>query len=202
MTARFDPRMHEYEDRHRSAGIIYVLLIVVAVAFGAFVWQLYSGPEVPRIPAPAGPYKVEPTVEAANAPDANEQSAFGAALEGASAPEAPATPRPGPEAVADTPPPTPADPLGPAPRFVSNGPFVAQLAALQSEAGVDPAWNRLASRAPDLFAQARMDVERADLGQRGVYHRIRAGYFADRANAARFCERVRRMGQDCIVVAR
>ncbi|HRK65294.1 MAG TPA: hypothetical protein PLN53_12940, partial [Terricaulis sp.] len=62
MTARFDPRMHEYEDRHRSAGIIYVLLIVVAVAFGAFVWQLYSGPEVPRIPAPAGPYKVEPSI--------------------------------------------------------------------------------------------------------------------------------------------
>ncbi len=201
MTARFDPRMHEYEDRNRSAGIIYVLLIVVAVAFGAFVWQLYSGPEIPRISAPAGPYKVEPTAEAANAPDASEQSAFGAALEGRSETQMPATPRPGPEPVIDQPP-APSDTLGPAPRFVSNGPFVAQLAALQSEAGVDPAWNRLASRAPDLFAQARMDVERADLGQRGVYHRVRAGYFADRANATRFCERVRRMGQDCIVVAR
>jgi hypothetical protein len=53
-----------------------------------------------------------------------------------------------------------------------------------------------------LFANARLDVERADLGARGVYHRVRAGYFADRENAALFCERIRQMGQDCIVAAR
>jgi len=195
--------MHEYEERGRSAGVIYVLLIVVAVAFGGFVWQLYSGPEIPSIPAPAGPYKVEPPAEAQTAPDGAEQSAFAATLESrAPAPEAPATPRPGPERVADAAPPPSADTLGPAPGFVANGPFVAQLAALQSDAGVDPAWRRLASRAPDLFADARLDVERADLGSRGIYHRVRAGYFADRANATRFCERIRRMGQDCIVVAR
>jgi hypothetical protein len=67
---------------------------------------------------------------------------------------------------------------------------------------VQQAWARLASRAPQLFASARLEVERADLGQRGVYHRIRAGYFADRANASRFCERIRQMGQDCIVTTR
>lgn len=196
MATRFDPRTHEYEDRSRSAGMIYVLLIVVACAFGGFVWQLYSAPEIPRIAAPSGPYKVEPPADAATAPDATEQSAFATAEA-----EPPATPRPAPEQVADEPPP-PAEMLGAAPHFVSSGPYVAQLAALQSEAGVDPAWRRLASRAPDLFARARLDVVRADLGPRGVYHRVRAGYFADRDNAARFCERVRRMGQDCIVVAR
>ena len=42
----------------------------------------------------------------------------------------------------------------------------------------------------------------ADLGARGIYHRVRAGYFADRENATRFCERIRQMGQDCIVVSR
>ena len=92
--------------------------------------------------------------------------------------------------------------LSPAPAFASSGRYVAQLAALQSEAGVEAAWRRYASRAPDLFARAHMDVERADLGQRGVYYRVRAGYFADRDNAARFCERIRQMGQDCIVAAR
>lgn len=199
MTARFDPRMHEYEERGRSAGVIYMLLIVVAVAFGGFVWQLYSAPDIPRIAAQPGPYKVEPAPDAATTPDSVEQSAFGAALEGRETAEANITPRAGPETVIADPPPAP--PSG-EPRFVANGPFVAQLAALQSEAGVDPAWRRLASRAPDLFANARLDVERADLGPRGVYHRVRAGYFADRANATAFCERIRRMGQDCIVVAR
>jgi hypothetical protein len=53
-----------------------------------------------------------------------------------------------------------------------------------------------------LFAHAQLDVERADLGQRGVYFRVRAGYFADRANATLFCDRIRQMGQDCIPIAR
>ena len=43
--------------------MLYVLMIVIAVAFGGFLWQLYSAPDIPRIPAPAGPYKVEPPPE-------------------------------------------------------------------------------------------------------------------------------------------
>jgi len=149
-----------------------------------------------------------PAADVANAPDAVEQGAFYDALEGRSAPAAAATPRAGPEQVAaptsapQQPPGAGAPQLAPAPQFASSGPYVAQLAALQSEDAVDVAWRRLASRAPGLFAQARLDVERADLGARGVYHRVRAGYFADRDNAARFCERIRQMGQDCIVVSR
>ena len=198
MSARFDPRLHEYEERARPAGMIYLLMIVVACAFGGFVWQIYSAPEVPTIPAPAGPYKIEAPAEDA---EARSQSALDAVLEGRAESPASASPRPGPEAVAE-PAPRMETAAAAAPRFVANGPYLAQLAALQSEAGVDLAWSRLASRAPDLFANARMDVERADLGQRGTYHRVRAGYFADRDNASRFCERIRRMGQDCIVVAR
>jgi len=183
--------MHGYDDQARHAGILYVLMLVIAVAFGGFVWQLYSTPEVPRINPPAGPYKVAPPPEGASAPDRVEQTA--------TAPAAPSTQTttlvaPSVEAGAPV--------LAPAPSFVADGPYVAQLAALQSEAAVDQAWRRLASRAPDLFGAARLDVERADLGPRGVYFRVRAGYFADRANATRFCDRIRQMGQDCIVAAR
>ena len=89
-----------------------------------------------------------------------------------------------------------------APHIVANGPYVAQVEALQSEAGVEDAWRRLSARAPELFETARLDVERADLGPRGIFYRIRAGYFSDRANAERFCERVERMGQDCHVTGR
>lgn len=205
MSRSYDPRMHAYDDQSRHAGMIYVLMLVVAVAFGGFVWQLYSAPDVPRISAESGPYKIEPPADAANAPDAIEQGAFNDALQGRAETEQ-VTPRPGPETViadAEAPPPAagPAQ-LSAAPRFVSNGPFVAQLAALQSEAAVDQAWRRLSSRAPQLFASARLDIQRADLGQRGIYYRVRAGYFADRENASRFCERIRQMGQDCIVAAR
>lgn len=193
MSRSYDPRVHAYDEQSRHAGVLYVLMLVIAVAFGGFLWQLYSAPEVPRIPAPAGPYKVEPPPETQSVdrgPSGPQAAALDSAPEAARSEEAPVVELdPQPDA------PT-------APVFVANGPYVAQLAALQSEGAVDGAWRRLESRAPDLFARARMDVERADLGARGVYHRVRAGYFADRANAALFCERIRQMGQDCIVAAR
>ncbi len=198
MSTRYDPRMHAYDDQARHAGMIYILMLVVAVAFGAFLWQLYSAPEIPRIEAPAGAYKVEPPPEGAMAPDAVESATTASA--GEAPPPAPVSrtePVQAQAPAADGPPQLPSPP-----QFVSNGPYVAQLAALQSEAAVEQSWRRLSSRAPQLFASARLDVERADLGQRGIYYRVRAGYFPDRANAARFCDRIRQMGQDCIVAAR
>ena len=203
MSRSYDPRMHAYDDQARHAGMVYILMLVVAVAFGGFLWQLYSAPEIPRITAPTSPYKIEPPAEARNAPDQVEQGAFADTLEGVTEQTAEVTPRPAPETVIVENAPAEGPPqLGAAPAFASNGGYVAQLAALQSEAATDQAWRRLSSRAPQLFAHARLDVERADLGQRGIYYRVRAGYFADRANAARFCERIRQMGQDCIVAAR
>lgn len=183
--------MHAYDDQARHSIVIYVLMLVVALAFGGFLWQLYSGPDVPHIAAEPGPYKIEPSASAQ--PDAGEAPITGpeiAWVSETSAPPVEETPVIG------------APQLAPTPSFVANGPYVAQLAALQSEAAVAPAWRRLSSRAPNLFAAAALDVERADLGQRGIYYRVRAGYFPDRANAARFCERIRQMGQDCIATAR
>jgi hypothetical protein len=196
--------MLEREERGRHGGVLYVLMLVVALAFGGFVWQLYSGPAAPHIPAPSEPYKVAPPPGANASPDEAEQNAFFNSLDGHETDNGAATPRPGPETAAVAPAVTPAAPPQPsgAPSFGATGPYVAQLAALQSQDAVQPAWRRLSSRAPQLFGQARLDVERADLGQRGIYYRLRAGYFADRENASRFCDRIRQMGQDCIPVAR
>lgn len=196
----YDPRMYGHEERGRGAGVIYVLMLVIAVAFGGFVWQLYSAPEVPHIAALPGPYKMAPSPEAASAPDESETAAVDDAAP--SAPVATASSTSTSPAVVDAPMPSGAPQLAAAPQFVANGPYVAQLSALQSEAAVNQAWRRYSSRAPQLFGPAHLDTQRADLGQRGIYYRVRAGYFADRANATRFCERIRQMGQDCIVAAR
>lgn len=202
MARGYDPRMHE--EQNRVGGMLYIIMLVIALAFGGFVWQIYSGPAAPHIAAPTEPYKISPPANAANAPDEAEQNAFFNSLDGHENNNAAATPRPGPEVAATptAPAQTGAPQLAAAPSFAASGPFVAQLAALQSEAAVQAAWTRLSSRAPNLFGQAHLDVQRADLGQRGIYFRVRAGYFADRANASRFCDRIRQMGQDCIPVAR
>lgn len=199
MSSRLDPRTHAFDDQTRHAGFLYVLMLVIAVAFGGFVWQLYSMPAAPpRITSPAPPPRTAPPLEApaeieAAPPESTESESAAAELEGS------ADTHPVEE---EAPMSVGAPQLAPTPRFVANGPYVAQLAALQSDAAVDQAWRRLSSRAPQLFAAAHLDVERADLGARGVFYRVRAGYFPDRANASRFCERLRQMGQDCIVAAR
>ena len=192
-----------YDDGHQNAPrmALYILMLVVAIAFGGFVWQLYSGPSAPLISAPAGDYKVEPPPELATAPDQTELNAFGGNID---LPTEVATSEAPPAAISETAPP-PVETLGaprltPAPAIVASGPYLAQLAALRNESGAQAAWTRMASRAPGLYGPAHMDVERADLGAQGVFYRLRAGYFSDRANATRFCERVRQMGQDCIVV--
>lgn len=191
MTARFDAHAHAYEEQTRTSGTIYLLLLVVALAFGGFLWQLYNDTDVPRIAAAPGPYKVE--ASSASVADSGEQSASPAAA-------APVQPPVDTPEIASSTAATPAS--GGGVSFSPSGPYVAQLAALQSEAAVEQAWRRFSSRAPELFAAARLDMERADLGARGVYYRVRAGYFADRAAAARFCDRIREFGQDCIPATR
>jgi cell division septation protein DedD len=171
-------RPYAYNTQARASAFVYVLMLVIALAFGGFVWQLYSTPDVAQISAPNDPFKIAGPPDAAAS---TTEEARGEAVSFDAVSEAGAS-----ELGANAP----------------AGAYVVQLAALQSEAAIEPAWRRLASRAPDLFATAQLDVERADLGARGVYYRVRAGYFADRDSASQFCDRIRQMGQDCIITAR
>jgi len=42
-------------------------------------------------------------------------------------------------------------------------------------------------------------VETADLGDRGVYHRLRVGPFASSDAAKTYCEGLKERGQDCLI---
>jgi cell division septation protein DedD len=170
-------RPYAYHAQARTSAFVYVLMLVIALAFGGFVWQLYSTPDIAHINAPNDPFKI------AGPADADAATGGDGVV---------AQPHQGSAGEAE-----PAEGAGGA-----EGTYVVQLAALQSEAAIEPAWRRLASRAPDLFATAHLDVERADLGARGTYYRVRAGYFPDRDSASQFCDRIRQMGQDCIITAR
>ena len=91
----------------------------------------------------------------------------------------------------------------PAPsRFVAAGSYQVQLSALRSEDAARSAWTQIQSSAPDLFVGANLDIQRADLGAKGVFYRLRIGSFADRAAAKGFCADVKAAGKDCMVVAK
>jgi cell division septation protein DedD len=80
----------------------------------------------------------------------------------------------------------------------SGGNYVVQLAALRDEQSARDTFARLQSRYPALLGGLTADIQRADLGDSGIYYRARAGYL-DREAAVSLCEKLAAQGQACIV---
>ncbi len=82
------------------------------------------------------------------------------------------------------------------PARAATGGAMVQLAAVDSEAAAAAEWQRLQKKAPDLLADRRPVVQRAEHDGKPVW-RIRTGGFADIAEATAFCARVRAKGAGC-----
>ena len=78
-----------------------------------------------------------------------------------------------------------------------SGDYVVQLAAMQEEAGTRAAFAKLQAKFSAL-QPLKLDVQKADLGEKGVFYRIRAGYLSETA-AQRLCDQLKAAGQGCLV---
>jgi cell division protein FtsN len=138
----------------------------------------------PEATAPAAPAPQTATVPETTAPQSPPAAA-------APAPEA--TPAPAEE-------PKPAEkPVAAKP--ASKGAYVLQLQALRDEQSARASWAHLTKRYAALSGHA-LDIEKADLGDKGIWYRVRAAGFATKAAAASTCARLKAAGQDCIVKKR
>jgi hypothetical protein len=61
-------------------------------------------------------------------------------------------------------------------------------------------WKKLTSKHPNVFANLEPDIVRADLGNKGVLYRLRAGPIDSEAKARSLCADLRRRKVDCLVV--
>ncbi|MBI2256690.1 MAG: SPOR domain-containing protein [Proteobacteria bacterium] len=75
-----------------------------------------------------------------------------------------------------------------------------QLASVPNEADVDGEWQRLQKRLGNALDGQQLQVERADLGTKGVFYRLQIGPFADRAAAKAACKEIKAAGGDCLLV--
>lgn len=218
------------EDEPRRGLLAFVIALGILLIVSTVIWNAYrqgvreGGRDgTPRITA-EGPVKIAPedpggaTVPGQDVAVYDEiegaQTADAAAPDAAPPVESPRTPDAGPAQVAAVAPVKPAAPAGgpalPAAApvsagpiaFARGGPFVAQIAALRSQEAADAEWSKVSRVAPDLFKQAQKDIQRADLGAKGVFYRLRAGSFASRDAADAFCDQLQATGQGCIVAAR
>ncbi len=90
------------------------------------------------------------------------------------------------------------------PKFTvdQSGQYVVQIMALRDLGTAEKAWSQLVEANADLFAGTVMDVQRADLGARGIFYRLRASAFPTRDDADKFCEELKSRKQSCIVATR
>ena len=79
------------------------------------------------------------------------------------------------------------------------GNFVVQIAAFRNAPRAEEEFTKLQVAHPDLLGALRSDIARADLGDRGIYYRLRVGPFQTKDAAGALCTRLKGRGQDCIV---
>jgi cell division septation protein DedD len=75
-----------------------------------------------------------------------------------------------------------------------------QLVAVRNREQAEGMWKKLTSKHPDVFANLEPDIERADLGNKGVLYRLRAGPIDSEAKARSLCADLGRRKVDCLVV--
>lgn len=112
-----------------------------------------------------------------------------------------------PPPAASQPAPKPVETATPKPAVAASGDALSgthlvQVGAFKSDAEATSNWSKLQSKLGDYLNGKSEDVERADLGDKGVFFRLRIGPFASSADAKTFCEGLKSRGADCIVKAK
>ena len=111
----------------------------------------------------------------------------------APAPKPVVAPAPKPVEVATAKPPPAALALASAPA----GAFVLQIGAYKSQSDADAAWKAYQNKHAALLSGIGPDVQKADLGDKGIWYRLRVGSFADKGAAAALCDRLKADGGAC-----
>lgn len=158
---------------------------IEATVPGAAESPAEEAPELRASAEPAEPAAPEESAPTSITPPALQSKA-----------EVPAAAEPAPEKTVA------AEPAAPAPAAASGGAYVVQIMALREEGAAKAAWATLQKKHPAILGGHALDIEKADLGDKGTFYRIRAAGFETKADAQSACSSLKSAGQDCLVKAR
>ncbi len=83
-----------------------------------------------------------------------------------------------------------------------TGSHLIQIGAFRSEAEAAGQWSKLQGKLGSYLEGKSDDIERADLGDKGVYYRLRVGPFASADEAKTYCAGLKERGTDCLIKAK
>lgn len=214
IAADYDPMDEEDLASHRLPRFIVVALLGLA-GIATVIWFGYErgiergGGEAVIIGPPPGPVRTRPDepggapqqyagLKVYEPPEAPEAEARSSRLSPASSEEtelAGANPTSGAGA-----------PPRPAVRRVQPGsaerPEYLQIGAFPTEELATKAFLNFRELHGDLAADLSPDIKKADLGEKGLWYRLRIGPFAGKAAAAQSCEKMKKEGVTCLIASR
>jgi hypothetical protein len=121
------------------------------------------------------------------------------------APPAPIAADPQPVAAIPAPKPKPKPVVAaadPAPQAASSSQYLVQIGSKQNQTEALAAFADMQQKYPTLLANYRPMVQKADLGAKGVWYRLRIGPITDKATASKLCTQLKSQGMpDCLVMA-
>ena len=92
------------------------------------------------------------------------------------------------------------EPAAPAQRATSaGGSYFVQVSSQRSESQALAAYREMQKRFPSILGDREPDIQRADLGSRGIYYRARVAPGLSSGEAASLCTSLKSAGGDCIV---
>lgn len=86
------------------------------------------------------------------------------------------------------------------PAVTADSGFFVQIASVKSEARARAAWARLQRAHPILLGDLELALEKAEVGARGTFYRLRTGPFPNKTTAEDMCGQIEAAKLDCIVV--
>lgn len=80
----------------------------------------------------------------------------------------------------------------------SGGSVALQIGAYKSQEEADAAWHAFSAKHP-IVGDYQSEVKKVDLGDKGVWYRLRLGTFADKSAASAFCDKLKADGGNCFL---
>ncbi len=207
-------------------GSILALLAIATVIFVTYQPGTRDRGEPPRIKADNRPFKVEPadpggvqtpdqdknvydvmagkTVEenVVMAPGAEDPIEMPKSANIRVEPPKSAAPR----VAVTTPAPKPVAKPAPAPTrpvATGSGEYVVQIASVRSRGAANDIWAGVSKKfSRDIVTGLYSDVAQVDLGDKGIFYRLRVAGLADKNAANQLCTKFKAQGQACLVAKR
>jgi cell division septation protein DedD len=93
----------------------------------------------------------------------------------------------------------PTEEPAPAATAAAEDGWIVQVSSQRTREEAESSWNAMRERYASVLGSLQPSIQQADLGEKGVFHRVRVGPWPTREKAIEVCEALKAAGGSCFV---